>query len=79
MAQRDVDFFLVANNAVCQAGSSISSLYLFPTPTYMPGPRYVTLKSTGDAKWPKECLLECVVKSSFCKNQLCFAPMVPNQ
>lgn len=78
MAQGDGDFFLVANDAMCQAGSSISSLYIFPTPTYIPGPKDVTLKSTGDAKWPKECLLEYVVKPSFCKNQLLFAPMVPN-
>lgn len=80
MAQGDIDFFLVAKNAVCQAGSFSSSLYIFPTPISVPGPKYVTLKCTGDAKWSKECLLEYVVKSSFCKNQLFFffAPMVPN-
>lgn len=61
----------------CQAGSSISSLYIFPTPTYIPGPKDVTHKSPGDAKWPKECLLECVVEPSFCKTNCFLLPWCP--
>ena len=76
MTHRKRDFVLVANDSV-SGWLSLLSLDL-PHPHLHPVPNGVSLKSEGNSKWPKERLLECAIKHSSCKNQLLFAPMVPN-
>lgn len=53
MAQGDVVFFLVANDAVCQAGSSISSPYIFSNPPTRRGQKIWPLRVQGMQSGPR--------------------------